>query len=606
MSYLPFALLAYLLNSIAVLIDKFQLSKTIRNPFVYVFYISALSLLALVVLPLAQMPSWQALGLASLSTILWTTGAYCMFCALRVGVASRVVPVIGTLIPVFLTIQAFFTGSISYNETWAVCLLILAIVLLTASSWRGSIKKEEVLFELGSGLLFAASYLSLREAYLISNFLSVFAYSRLILIPFVAAVMLLPNLRRLVLLRGGHKLGFSKTALFLFGQACGGASGLLLTFAISMATPALVNSLQGTQYLFLLFFSLILGRRFPQIFPENRTFWGALSKLLAIFFICLGLFTLAASSSPAPIPKLGVSFSPRYAASLGLDPQLVFTDLVKEVKVKHIRLPVYWDEVEKSPNQYDFSKVDYYIKQANQYGARVTIVVGYKQPRWPECFAPSWAKKLSEEELNLKIIQLVTTEVRHFLVSPAVESWQVENEPFFSFGICPKPNQETYQRVSREISTVQFLDKRPVIITDSGELSAWNKAMGLGSVFGTTMYRTVWNPYLGPLEYPMPPIFYQLKAMFIRALFGVNINSVIISELQAEPWIAGKVPTSQVDIKDQIKTFKVSQLQRNLDYAKETRFSAIYFWGAEWWYFARQRNWPQYLENAKVIFKESI
>lgn len=57
MSYLPFAILAYLLNSLAVTIDKILLVRSIPNPLTYIFYISAFSLLILLALPFTYQPS---------------------------------------------------------------------------------------------------------------------------------------------------------------------------------------------------------------------------------------------------------------------------------------------------------------------------------------------------------------------------------------------------------------------------------------------------------------------------------------------------------------------------------------------------------------------
>ncbi|MBU1000369.1 hypothetical protein KKE78_03175, partial [Patescibacteria group bacterium] len=95
MSHIPFTLTAYLFNAFSVLANKFLLNKTIPDPLIYVFYISLASLLAVFCLPFTKIPSFEVFLIASLSTMLWTLGAYFMFKALKIGQVSRVIPIIG-------------------------------------------------------------------------------------------------------------------------------------------------------------------------------------------------------------------------------------------------------------------------------------------------------------------------------------------------------------------------------------------------------------------------------------------------------------------------------------------------------------------------------
>lgn len=295
MSYLPFTLLAYLLNSLAVTIDKFLLVKSIPNPLTYIFYISAVSLLILVALPLTHYPSSLVLLLASTSTLWWTIGAYLMFAAVKVGQVTRVIPVIGTITALILLAHAALAQTISQTQSLAVVILIGGLIFLTWPDLGGRLTKPELLLELGSAIFFAASYLILKEAYLRENFLTVLVYSRLILIPLAAIILLIPHFRQIVLSVKKQNINFlSKTGLlFGFGQALGGIQQLLLTFSISLATPALVNSLQGVQYVFLFLFSLILSKKYPGVFSENWSVLLIVSKLVGIGLIGIGLYLLS-------------------------------------------------------------------------------------------------------------------------------------------------------------------------------------------------------------------------------------------------------------------------------------------------------------------------
>ncbi len=596
MSHLPFTLLAYFFNSVSVTVNKVLLKKAIPDPFVYIFYVSIFSLILIPALPFTHIPKSEVLILASISTLAWTSGAYFMFKALKVGLVSRVIPIIGTLIPLILLIEASRNSAININQTWAILFLSLGLIFITILDWKGKLTKAEIIFEVLSAIFFALSYILLRQAYLGEDFFSILVYSRMILIPLILLILVIPQLRKRVLSSNGQKINlFGKSGvLFLTGQALGGASELLLLFSISLANPALVNSLQGTQYIFLLIFGIFLKERYGKL--------SLCFKLLGIIFIILGLYILA-FSNPVEKTKLGVSFSPKYAIELGLNPQTTFIKILDELKVKSLRLPVYWDEVEGFPGELNFSKVDYYLDIAKSRNIQVILSLGYKQPRWPECFDPPWVKNLIRSERDLRILKLVKAEIDHFKKYQNIIYWQVENEPFLPFGNCDTPNSTTQDRLKQEIQIVKSAGNRPILLTDSGELGFWLPAISSSDVFGTTVYRTVWNPILGYVDYPLPPVFYNLKQDLIRFFTG-KAGPTIISELQMEPWIEGKALPSESDLQTQIKNFPVSKLGENLDYAKETGFKEIYLWGVEWWYFMDKMNHPEYLQEAKRLFRD--
>lgn len=605
MSHLPFTLLAYFLNSVAVTVDKFLLTRHIQNPLVYIFYISSVSLLALSLLPFTRIPTLSVFILASTSTVLWTTGLYYLYKALQTGHVSRVVPVIGSLIPLMLLGEAVLSLTITQNQIWAVLILVLGLVFLTLPDWKGNITRKEIVLVILSSLFFAISYVVLRRAYLQENFLTVLVYSRFILIPLALIILVVPVLRKIVLTNYGVKVNIlSKTGLlFLIGQVSGGIQELLLTFSVSLASPALVNSLQGTQYAFIFLFSLILSKKFPEVFKENFSKAVVLSKVAGIIFLGLGLYIVAFSDTIKKEEKsyfFGVTFSPRYAQSLGLDPKAVYSGILDEIGVKRLRLPLYWDEIEKNKDEPDQNYMRYYLDEAQKRGIEVILVLGYKQPRWPECFTPSWAEKLSDQEFESAILNLVSKEVEAYKDYSQVKYWQVENEPTLKhFGQNCKSLGKDF--LKKEVERVKSLDERPIIITGSGELDTWVVPVSLSDVFGTTLYRKVYNDIFGFTTYPLPPSFYNIKSKIIKKFFAPGNQKTIIIELQTEPW-SPKNNLSQQHIEEQIKVFSLKDFKENLDFAKKTGFDDIYLWGGEWWYFMKEKGYPEYWEYAKSLF----
>lgn len=596
MSYLPFTILAYFLNGTSLLIDKFLLTKSIPNPLTYVFYISATSLLVLLISPFTKPPSSLAFILASASTLFWTAGIYFMFKALQVGLLSRVIPVIGTLTPLLLLASQAF--NISVNERWAAGILILGLLLVTLKQWHGRINRKEMILEVLAALLFSISYLLLRQAYLTENFLTVLVHSRWILIPLGIVILVAPNLRKQILIKVSGKFLSRAGALFVFGQTLGGVSQLLLTFSISLTSPALVSSLQGVQYVFLFLASLFLAKKLPEVFKKERKIHLIL-KIAGIALIGFGLYILAFVSPKDT--KFGVTYSYKYARDLRLDEKATFVKILDDLQVKSIRLPVYWDEIEPFPQKFNFGSIDFYLNEALKKEVEVILILGHKQPRWPECFTPLWVQNLTRQDREARIVELILQEVEHFKQYPNIKAWQIENEPFLSYGVCDSVDNRTHQLLKKEIAAVKSLDRRPIIITDSGELSSWMESIKYSDWFGFTLYRTVWTKHLGLADYPLPPFFYSVKERIVRTLTG-KAGTSIISELQAEPWTEQRTKMFDNPSQELAKLMPVSKLAGNIDFAKEVGFREAYLWGVEWWYYMAQSGHPEYLEFAKGLF----
>ncbi|MFH2018698.1 MAG: beta-galactosidase, partial [bacterium] len=261
------------------------------------------------------------------------------------------------------------------------------------------------------------------------------------------------------------------------------------------------------------------------------------------------------------------------------------------------RLSAQWDWLEKERNKIDFTQMDWFVKEAEKRNAKIIMVVGQKTPRWPECHVPEWADNLQPAEYKRALTDYITKVVERYKKSPALEIWQVENEPYLDFGItCANYDKDL---VKMEVAEVKKLDpNHKTMVTDSGELSWWTRTAKLGDLFGTTMYRVVWSKTFGYWNYDwLPPSFYRLKLW----LNGRSVNEAFISELQAEPWIPDHIVQS-TDIKEQFKSMDLNRLKKNISFAQETGFPRAYLWGAEWWYWLHEQGYdeiPEYVKNLK-------
>jgi hypothetical protein len=292
--------------------------------------------------------------------------------------------------------------------------------------------------------------------------------------------------------------------------------------------------------------------------------------------------------------EFGVSFSPEYAESLGLDSKKAYVEILKDLKPKYIRLAVPWSRVELNNGSYSFTNVDYYMNEAKKYNTKVVLSLGQKVPRWPECYIPEWIKTTPVSEKKKELLSYIETTVNRYKDHEALEYWQVENEPFikFEFGECSIFDESS---VKGEVELVKSLDpKHKIIMTDSGELSTWQKASSMGDILGVTLYRVVRTRSGFVWNYSwIPASVYELRA----ALWGKNYNNFFVSELQAEPWFDGGTPTN-TEISIQEQTSSLAQMQKNISFAKKVGASRVYFWGVEWWY------WMKSTQNNSIYWEE--
>ncbi len=308
----------------------------------------------------------------------------------------------------------------------------------------------------------------------------------------------------------------------------------------------------------------------------------------------------------------GFTFSPRFAGYLELPWRETYIASLDELEPHLLRIPIYWNDLEKEEGVREFDDYDFMINEANTRHIPTTIAVGRRVPRWPECHVPEWAKTLPEEEQIEKIMTTIEAVVTRYRDVPSISRWQVENEPFLAFfGECPPPNAKA---LDREIALVRSLDSsRPILTTDSGELSLWLFAAKRGDIFGTTMYRNVWSkllsPYFGYITYPLPPKFFWLKANLVHLFFG-DEKKIINIELQAEPWTPwgpwGPGFVKIMSIPEQDETMSPAHFYENIQYARDVGFSEVYLWGVEWWYLMKEKyDRPFFWEAAKEVIKTS-
>ncbi|KKT25722.1 MAG: hypothetical protein UW11_C0024G0006 [Parcubacteria group bacterium GW2011_GWA2_43_9b] len=319
-----------------------------------------------------------------------------------------------------------------------------------------------------------------------------------------------------------------------------------------------------------------------------------ISLIIILFLTGAVVYFGRQTASPDRKITWGATFEKNFAQKLGLDWRAAYLAIFDDLKIQNIRLAARWADIEPQENKFNFADLDWQVEQAAKRNVKIILAVGFKLPRWPECHEPDWVK-----DKKSALLKYIETTVNRYKNNPSIVVWQVENEPFLSFGECLALDLNL---LDQEIALVKKLDSRPIMITDSGELSVWVRAARRGDIFGTTMYRWVWNQYLGSYKYPIPPAFFRFKEKLTRLFVGPAKPFVVI-ELQGEPWTHKQI--YEIPIAEQLKLMPLSEFNATIDYAKQTGFSDYYLWGVEWWYYLRQNGHPEYWEKVKNLIETS-
>lgn len=401
----------------------------------------------------------------------------------------------------------------------------------------------------------------------------------------------------------GAYAGRKSAILFLSDKIFSVLGSGFINFAISLVSVTLVNAFEGIRQFFVLILAAAISFWRPDIIKEELKGAVLWQKIVAAILVGIGLLLIMFSqfsfvNNNRPI-SWGVTFSDKFSRDLGLNPKENFKAILDDLKVDRVRLVAYWDEIEKEKNNFDFSNLDWQVEEARKRNVKIILAVGMKVPRWPECHLPNFAKFLSPEEREKELGLYLKAIVDYYENNKAIVMWQVENEPFFPFGECPKRGKNF---LSNEISLVKSLDNsRPILTTDSGELGTWLKAAKAGDIFGTTMYRRVYNKYLGRVGYHLPPEIFILKEKLTRFLIIDQNKKFIVIELAAEPWMAKQI--YETPIEQQLESFDLDFFKNTIRYAKATGFDEYYFWGAEWWYYLKVNGHPEFWEEAKKLWQ---
>src|SRR3990167_4490617 len=298
MSFLPIAIIAYALAAGSIVVDKILLKKSVQDPAVFTFFVNILQFAVILLIPFGFSFKWDtSTYLALASGVISVIALYTFFVSLKYNEAALTGPLVGAFNPLAaLLIEAFVLGQLlTSGQYLAIAVLIAGTIVFTHDQWISRLQlNNRFAWIVASGFLFGISYVLLRQVFLETSFVNGLVISRLAAAAFALAFLMLPSVRRQVFSPSSRSPIVSRSALALTigAQAMGGASGLLISFGITLASASLVNSLFGVQYLVILAAALIFAKKYPHLL-EELSGKVIIQKIIGVAIISVGLYLLA-------------------------------------------------------------------------------------------------------------------------------------------------------------------------------------------------------------------------------------------------------------------------------------------------------------------------
>jgi len=327
--------------------------------------------------------------------------------------------------------------------------------------------------------------------------------------------------------------------------------------------------------------------------------------------------------------RLGVSFRPPQIATLGLELESTFEQLVA-YPFQVIRLGAYWSRIEPAAGVFDPHDLDWQVETAERAGKEVVLCVGpLKTFGYPEFFVPAHRLPRALPEHTLirpteyaslldSATEFATRIVDRYKHRASIVAWQVEHEAVDPLGMEHSWRlHESF--VEREVAAVRRADpSRPIMlngflpVTLPVRLAQWFQTRDQGDslsvaqrhadIVGIDYYPRHALASLGALTLYLDATRSPWQRARRTQLFNwarANQRRLMISEGQAEPWEAVTTPPNPLAqaMYSCLPEHVIDNYNRWMVWSRRAELSleAYLFWGAEYWMLRAQSGDASYM-----------
>lgn len=308
MSWIFLATIGQFLNAIVSIFDKYLVSdeSAIPRPFVYAFYSCLLTGFWVVIFIIGLIPGFSEFGVPSLESIRFPDlqlvamaflAAYTFFLALvsmydalQKSDASSVMPIVGAIagLSTFGLSFLFLDIELASNFIWGIVLLTTGTFLVAQSFPQ----LDVILHTVHSGLFFGFHWVTMDGLFEQTDFDNAFFWSRVGFIVFTLSLLLVPAYFDKIKSQTGGTT--KKTGMIVIvAKIIAGIAAFLLLKATDVGSAAVVQSLDGLRFVFILLILTLFSKWLPHSTADRdnrpQTFFR---RLLFVFLISLGFVLL--------------------------------------------------------------------------------------------------------------------------------------------------------------------------------------------------------------------------------------------------------------------------------------------------------------------------
>lgn len=289
------AIIAHGLIGISLIWDKVLLKRPgTKNLLSYVFWLGAISVFGLVLIPFGfKMPSWKLAGMGFISGLLDLIASYFYYSALKSGEASEELAAMGGFAPVATALISIplLQQPVGGQATGFTIMTIGGFIMFFAE--KQPLKKmlpKILIASVGFGLM------NVLQKIVFNNTNFVTGYVFFTLGTFIGSIALLvpPSWRQQIFEHSEEATPKSKF-WYMVNRFVAGVGSFLVIFAVSRASPALVEAISGVRYVIIFLGAFAITQVKPSWFREDFRKPILIAKAVATCLVVVGLVLVGLS-----------------------------------------------------------------------------------------------------------------------------------------------------------------------------------------------------------------------------------------------------------------------------------------------------------------------
>jgi uncharacterized membrane protein len=287
------AVIAHGLIGISLVWDKVLLRRReTQNLLSYVFWLGAISVFGLALIPFGfKMPSLKLAGMAFTAGLLDLIASFFYYSALKSGEASEEVAAMGGFAPVATALISIPLLKAPLGGELTGFMLMTAGGFTMFFAEKTPLKKilpKVVLASAGFGMMNVLQKIVFNQ----TNFVSGYVFFTLGTFVGSIAMLIPPSWRRQIFESSAQAPPKSKF-WYMFNRFLAGVGSFLAVYALSLASPSLVQAISGIRYVTVFVGAYLITRLKPSWFREDFHGWALATKAIGTCLVIAGVMIVA-------------------------------------------------------------------------------------------------------------------------------------------------------------------------------------------------------------------------------------------------------------------------------------------------------------------------